>query len=118
MVVIYVKKFNIRDEKTVFGILTYDESKAKFTIDFFEGIDYRKTRAPMYVTEFAKHCVGTRLPQEFVDLWINDRIIPKERQNIDEILQDAGLTYYSPYGMLMACKGRCTFDKLYLEPIE
>ena len=56
----------------------------------------------------------TELDSYLSSLWVNDRIIPKERQNIAEILRENKLNTYREIDMLELCMGRCTLDDIYL----
>ena len=51
-------------------------------------------------------------------LWVTDRIIPKDRQNIADILRENGLKHYREIDMLELSMGRATYDDLYLERIR
>ena len=50
--------------------------------------------------------------------WVNDRIIPKDRQNIAQILRENHLKVYREIDMLELCMGRCTLDDIYLERVN
>lgn len=47
--------------------------------------------------------------------WMKDRVIPSGRQNIDEILKEAGLKEYSVEGLFFYCNGRSSRDNFSLE---
>lgn len=50
--------------------------------------------------------------------WVGQRIIPAERQNINEILKENGLKTYDEYKLLCLSEGRCAQDELYIVKIE
>ena len=51
-------------------------------------------------------------------IWVRQRIIPSDRQNLGQILKDNGLTEYDEYNMLMLTMGRCPQDDYYLVPTD
>lgn len=99
------------------GKLYYDEEKGAFRLCFREDIDIKKDQPPAYVRLFLQGGKN-EISGDLALLWVRDRIIPKERQNIAEILNRAGLTVYREVDMLELTNGRCTRDNLYLERIK
>ena len=51
-------------------------------------------------------------------IWVQQRIVPIDRQNIGEILRDNHLKEYDEYELLMLAMGRCAQDDYYLVPIN
>ena len=51
-------------------------------------------------------------------MWVEDRIIPKDRQNIVDVLKAIGKKVYREIDMLELNMGRATYDDLYLERVE
>jgi hypothetical protein len=52
------------------------------------------------------------------ELWVQQRIIPMDRQNLGQILKENHLKEYDEYRLLMLSMGRCAQDDYYLVPIE
>ena len=50
-------------------------------------------------------------------VWVQQRIVPSDRQNIVQILRDNGLKSYDEFALLMLASGRCEQDDYYLVPI-
>lgn len=50
--------------------------------------------------------------------WVDQRIVPTNRQNLGQVLKDNGLKEYDPYELLMLANGRCAQDDYYLEQIS
>lgn len=51
-------------------------------------------------------------------IWVQQRIVPPDRQNIGQILRDNGLKNYDEYALLMLSSGCCEQDDYYLVPVE
>ena len=51
-------------------------------------------------------------------IWVQQRIVPSDRQNLGMILRDNGLDFYDEYKLLTMTNGRCSQDSYYLEPIS
>ena len=51
-------------------------------------------------------------------LWVQQRIVPQDRQNIGQVLKENGLKEYDEFQLLMLTKGRCAQDDCYLEEIK
>ena len=43
-------------------------------------------------------------------LFVKERVVPPERQNIGMILREAGMSYYSEFPLLVYTQGRCSMD--------
>lgn len=50
--------------------------------------------------------------------FIQDRIVPAERQNIGQILRVVGIMEYDEYALLMYLSGRCCQDECYVTEIK
>lgn len=111
-----IHNYKIRNKKHIYGVLHYDDKKDQFTIDFDEKADLTNPYASMYITEFAKK--GLHIGPDLARMWVEDRVIPPDRQNISDILKAHNLSFYTPHDMLVAYHGRCTHDDLYIEKID
>ena len=113
-----MKIFAIRDEtdnsrKDIAWLLYYEAPK-KFYIELPDGADPWET--PLLLSSFAK-AGTTSINSYWSGLWVQQRIVPTDRQNIRQILHDNGLKAYDEYGLLMLAKGRCAQDDYYLCPV-
>ena len=112
-----MKIFAIRDEaehKRDLAWLLYYEGAKKFYIELPEDADPWQT--PLLLSSFAKR--GERSVNSYwSELWVRQRIIPSDRQNIGQILKEHHLKEYDEYGLLMLSMGRCAQDDYYLAPI-
>lgn len=50
--------------------------------------------------------------------WINERIVPYERRNINNILKDNKIPYYNELLLLISSKGHSSMDDNYIEEIK
>lgn len=114
-----MKIFAIRDEqetpKKDLAYLFYHEKSKKFYIELPD--DANEWDTPLLLSSFAarrKHTINS-----FWSLkWVQQRIIPPERQNIRQILMENGLKEYDEYKLLRLAKGRCAQDSYRITPIE
>jgi hypothetical protein len=113
-----MKIFAIRDEenqKKDLAYLIYDEKEKSFCIKLPDNADPWET--PLLLSSFAKR--GERTVGSYWSrLWVQQRIVPTDRQNLGEILKANGLKEYDEFELLMLAQGRCAQDSYYLVPIE
>lgn len=111
----YLIKEHRNGETVEYGTLYYGDKAEKFSMHL-NDLDLSKILSLFFYTMGKR---GIRnVPEEFVQLWIDERVTPPNRQNIDEILSSIGETHYTQIAILEAAHGRCTHDKVYLERIE
>ena len=114
-----MKIFAIRDETDQTGqdlaYLFYYEATKQFFIELPEGADPWQT--PLLLSSFARRG-ETSVNFYWSRLWVQQRIVPPDRQNIAQVLRDNGLKEYDEYGLLMLAMGRCAQDDYYLVPIR
>ena len=114
-----MKIFAIRDETDQTGrdlaYLLYYESAKQFYIELPEGADPWQT--PMLLSSFVQKG-EISVNSYWSRLWVQQRIVPPDRQNIAQMLRDNGLKEYDEYGLLMLSMGRCAQDDYYLVPIS
>ena len=97
------------------GYLFYFENANRFYIEIADGLDY--WYAPPIMDWYIEHGI------EYVDAewslkWVQNRIIPRDRQNIVEILKNQGMDTYNEYRMLLYSDGRCAQDECMVEEIH
>ena len=114
-----MKIFAIRDEtdkpQKDLAYLLYYETDRRFYIELPEDADPWET--PLLLSSFAKK--GERTINSYWSrLWVQQRLVPSDRQNIGQVLRDNGLEYYNEYDLLMLSAGRCAQDDYYLVPID
>jgi predicted DNA-binding transcriptional regulator AlpA len=114
-----MKIFAIRDEtdkeQKNLAYLLYYEMEKLFYIELPEKADPWET--PLLLSSFAKRGEKT-VNSYWSKLWVQQRIIPTDRQNLGQVLKENGLKEYDEYSLLMLSMGRCAQDDYYLVPIE
>ena len=110
-------KFAIKNkaynDKTV-GYLYYDENTQAYDIEIPE--DVKSSEAPMILADFIQK--GERKIGEKWSLrWVQERVIPSQRQNIGQILKINGMEFYNEFAFLVMNQGRSCQDECYIEQI-
>ncbi|MBQ9528137.1 MAG: DUF2442 domain-containing protein [Fretibacterium sp.] len=114
-----MKLFAVRDEtatkaKDLAYLLYYERSK-RFYMELPDNADPWET--PLILDSFVRR--GERSINAYWSrLWVQQRIIPPDRQNLGEILKSSGLDSYDEYALLTLAEGRCAQDDYYLVPIS
>jgi len=113
-----MKIFAIRDETDSTGkdiaFLFYYEQDKRFYIELPEDADPWET--PLLLSSFLKK--GERTVNAYWSkIWVQQRIVPSDRQNLGQILKANGLEMYDEFELLMLADGRCAQDDYYLLPI-
>ena len=110
----YTIKSTRKGKDYIWGTLYYSDKTSKFRIKFrCPSDEMRKDKPPAMIHRFMTNG-RMELDSELSSLWVSDRIIPKDRQNIADILRENNLSTYREIDMLELCMGRCTFDDIYL----
>lgn len=114
-----MKIFAIRDEsdqkKKNLAYLFYYEKDKLFFIELPEDADEWET--PLLLSSFVKKGEKT-VNSYWSRLWVQQRIVPSDRQNLGQILKVNGLSHYDEYQLLMLADGRCAQDDYYLVPLK
>ena len=114
-----MKIFAIRDESAANQIdlayLLYYELEKRFYIELPEDADPWET--PLLLSSFLKKG-ETSINSYWSKIWVQQRIVPTDRQNLGQVLKDNNLKEYDEYGLLMLSMGRCAQDDYYLVPLE
>ena len=110
--------FAIRDESipahSTIGYLIYYELSKTFYIELDDTIDMWD--APPILSAFverAEYSIDRYWSRRFVQ----QRLIPQDRQNINQILRENGIKEYDEFSLLMQTMGRCEQDDFYLEEL-
>lgn len=114
-----MKIFAIRDDSAVpqtdLAYLLYYESEKRFYIELPDDADPWET--PMLLSSFVKKG-ETSVNSYWSKMWVQQRIVPTDRQNLGQILKDNGLQEYDEFDLLILAMGRCAQDDYYLVPME
>jgi hypothetical protein len=57
------------------------------------------------------------VPQHLVDMWVDGRIIPPNRQGIEDILREMEVNEYDRFTMLKYNDAWCQMDTTYIQEI-
>lgn len=113
-----MRLFEIKDEsnndKTIGYLIYYVNAKA-FYIELATDIDIWEF--PPVLSSFTKRGEYS-IDSYWSRLWIEQRIIPRDRQNIGHILKECGLSEYDEFSLLNISKGRCAQDDYYIAEIS
>jgi predicted DNA-binding transcriptional regulator AlpA len=114
-----MKIFAIRDEadkeQKNLAYLLYYETEKCFYIELPENADPWET--PLILSSFVKRGEKT-VGSYWSKLWVQQRIVPADRQNLGQVLKENRLKEYDEYRLLMLSMGRCAQDDYYLVPME
>ena len=106
------EKSSDNSETVVYGWLTYFEEEKEFQIRLWEEIDYWE--CPIFFSTFVKKGKYV-LDVHWSRAWVQQRILPWERQNLQMILQKNQMEAYDAYVLLVRTQGCCGQDGCYLE---
>jgi hypothetical protein len=113
-----MRLFAIKDETLprdmILGYLIYHEASKTFYIELPDGAD--GWDLPLLLSSYAdqgEYSIDSAWSRRFVQ----QRIVPQDRQNIGQILKDNGLKEYDEFSLLMLTMGRCEQDDCFLEEI-
>lgn len=114
-----MKIFAIRDEEDSrqrdVAYLLYYEKEKRFYIELPEEADPWET--PLILASFLRR--GQRTVNAYWSgVWVQQRIVPPDRQNLGQILREHRLDSYDAFQLLMLSGGRCAQDSYYLVPIS
>lgn len=112
---IYAIKDGLDKKNRELAYLFYYEKEEKFYIEIPDQID--STKLPIVLALFYERGYRT-INSYYSKQWVMDRIIPPDRQNIAQILKNAGLDHYDEFQLLIKSKGRCSQDSCYIEEIH
>lgn len=95
--------------------LMYYEKEKQFYIEIDEKTD--EWELPVSLSPFLKK--GIRSVNSYWSrVWVQQRIVPTDRQNLGHILRDNGLKEYDEFRLLVISGGRCAQDSCYIAHVE
>ena len=96
------------------AFLFYCEREKKFRIELPDDADPWNT--PLILSSVLLQ--GSRTVNAYWSMvWVRQRIVPPERQNIDWILKENGMRSYDEFTLLLKSEGRCVQDSFYISEI-
>lgn len=112
MKIFAIRENNINEN---IGYLFYYEKSKECYIELMDNLN--EWNVPLILSSLYKNGFRT-INSYWTKVWISQRIVPKDRQNIGQILKDNKLKYYDEFELLLLSKGRCEQDDYYLEEIN
>jgi hypothetical protein len=112
-----MKIFAIRDEhepKDLAYLFCY-ETENRFYIELPDDADPWDT--PLILSSVLKRGEKT-VNAYWSKVWVQQRIIPSDRQNLGQILKENHMSSYDEYQLLTQTEGRCAQDSYYIAPIS
>ena len=103
------------DKDKIMAYLFYYERPKKFFIELAEDAD--EWSVPFILSSFAKRGKMT-VDARWSKIWVQQRIVPPDRQNIAQILKDNNLKVYDEFNLLYLSDGRCAQDDCYISEID
>lgn len=114
-----MKAFAIKDDTVSKGralaYLLYYEMPKMFFIEIPEQTT--EWEAPLLLSSFVKKKMYT-VDAYWSKKWVQQRVIPPDRQNLGEILRKNGMKEYDEFDLLMLAEGRCAQDECYIESVR
>ena len=95
--------------------LLYYEREDTFHIEISEDVD--EWDAPLILSSFVKRGVRALDPY-WSRVWVEQRIVPRDRQNLGMILKENGLKEYDVHRLLVLADGRCAQDECFITPLR
>ena len=108
-----LKIYAIKNKKNIYGYFFVDLENDDCYIELNEGLD----SYPIFFDIFIKKNKYI-IESYWTRKWIGERVIPADRQNINDILKDNGFKYYNEILMIIASKAHSSMDDNYLEEIK
>lgn len=106
----------IDDESEIsIGVLLYYENSREFIIELKEELD--EWTAPLLFSGYVKKNIYT-IPRSASHMWVSERVVPIDRQNIGSILATHKLSSYDEMKLLEIAHGRCSQDCVYIRKTD
>lgn len=105
---------NDKDPSKDLAYLLYYKKSKQFYIEMLENIDSKEL--PIILKHFYDE--GKRVVNSYWSyIWVKERIVPQDRQNIAMIIKCNGLTNYDELQLLILGNGRCSQDDFFIEEV-
>ncbi|MEG0051472.1 MAG: hypothetical protein RR712_04770 [Terrisporobacter sp.] len=108
-----LEKFTLMCKDIEVGIIQYDSEKDKFSFTLNENIDNTKYMPPI-LYDYTNLSLNYKPQHENVLWWVEDRVMPPNRDAVDHILDLMGLPCYDAWEICKANKGMSLEDYWWL----
>ena len=95
------------------GMLEYNERTKQFRLYVRRDKQYKVYPILLQSLVYRHHTFV--MEPELALIWVQERLVPPSRKNIDEILDSVGIPEYDEYELLKAYNGKCPQDDVYLQ---
>lgn len=112
-----IDKYILMNADTPVGELIYDTNTKKFSFEKYDTI-VNKGNIPLGMYSYKNWNLEYKPTHEDIVFWLSDRVVPKERQNIDEILRAMGLNDYDMWELCRRTRAMCMEDYFWLSKGE
>ncbi|KYH34428.1 hypothetical protein CLTEP_16610 [Clostridium tepidiprofundi DSM 19306] len=99
------------------GDLVYDTNTRKFRFAKYDSIKDRKY-LPLGMYTLENWNIDYQPTHDDIVFWLKDRVVPKERANIDDILRAMGLIDYDFWELCRRTRAMCMEDYFWLSKGE
>ncbi len=110
-------KYILKYKDVSVGNLIYDTNIKKFTFTKYDEILDRQY-LPLGMYSYENWNINYKPSHEDIVFWLEDRVVPKERANIDEILKVMGLIDYDFWELCRRTRAMCMEDYFWLSKGE
>lgn len=112
-----IDKYVLMCQDVPVGDLIYDTNNKQFSFNKYDSIQNRKY-LPIGMYSYKNWNINYKPAHKDIVFWLEDRIVPKERANIDEILQAMGLIDYDFWELCRRTRAMCLEDYFWLSKGE
>ena len=110
-------QYILKYKDVLVGDFIYDTNHKKFTFIKYDEIVDRKY-LPLGMYSYENWNINYKPSHEDIVFWLEDRVVPKERANIDEILKVMGLIDYDFWELCRRTRAMCMEDYFWLSKGE
>lgn len=112
-----IDKYILMCKDVAVGDLIYDTSTKSFTFKKYDEIIARKY-LPLGMYSYSNWNIDYTPNNDDIVFWIKERVVPEERQNINEVLEAIGLVDYDFWEICRRTRGMCMEDYFWLSKGE
>lgn len=114
MEIFAIRSDSIKKDKDL-AYLIYYENEKSFYIEIADDVD--EWEVPLILSSYLR--IGKKTVDAYHSkLWVQQRIVPPDRQNLGQILKENNLDIYDEFEILKMSKGRWSQDDYYIYPIS
>lgn len=99
------------------GDFLYDTNNKQFSFNKYDEITYREY-IPLGMYSYINWNLDYKPTPEDIIFWLKDRVVPKDRANIDEILKAIGIIDYDFWELCRRTRAMCMEDYFWLSKGE